>query len=325
MPTQDRRRPLPRRPVPHEGALPRSTNQSAPRLAHRSVPPIVSGRQLGDSAGVDGAEVLRAVRRREGLSQRALAARAGVAVSTLAAVEAGRRPPSIAVVTAVLAVAGLELAVDLPVPEVTAAGVAHLHRSLEQRLHLAVGGDGRPRHRAQPVAWTELQRLTAQHHVHLHGRTARAVWLHDEPAEPVEACASPRRAGASRPAATSCEAVEVVPPCERRVRRPVRVGVGHWQVSVDPPADLALDAVHAARRGALRAVARLLHEQAALDAAGRRTRAHRDPDHARERTEVFHTKRFHRLEMPPGHDTRSWRLDDDASLVAWLRRYDHPV
>jgi hypothetical protein len=96
-------------------------------------------------------------------------------------------------------------------------------------------------------------------------------------------------------------------------------------VVVDPPADLALDPEHALRRPDLRSVARALHAQAPRDEAGRRPRAHRDPDHQLERAQVFHTKRFAHLRMPDATDLRSWRLEDDATLVDWLRRHGYPV
>lgn len=269
---------------------------------------------------MDASEVLRAVRRREGWSQRVLAERSGVALSTVAAVEAGRRRPSLQVLCAVLATGGLELAVDVPVPEVPAATVAHLHRSLERRLHLAVGGGDRPQLRRPLPAWTQLQSLAAGGGVHLHGRAALAMWLAGQPVGALEVCAPARSARLQEH-----PALDVRPLCGRHGRSPVTVRVGHRRVRVDPPADLALDPECAPHRQALRAVARLLHQQAARDDAGRRTRAHADPDHERERLEVFHTKRFHQLPLPPADDARSWRLDDEASLRAWLRRHGHPV
>lgn len=124
---------------------------------------------------MDGAEVLRAVRRREGWDQRALAARSGVAASTIAAVEAGRRAPSLPVLTAVLAAAGLELTVDVVPPPLDEAVVQHLHRSLAARLHVACGGDGRPDLRRELPRWDTVQSLAARHAVHVHGRTALAL------------------------------------------------------------------------------------------------------------------------------------------------------
>lgn len=85
-----------------------------------------------------------------------------------------------------------------------------------------------------------------------------------------------------------------------------------------------MDPACADHRRALRAVAALLDEQAARDRAGRRTPAHREPRHLREESDVFHTKRLQRHPMPPAGDERSWRLDDDASLSAWLRQHGIP-
>lgn len=287
---------------------------------HRTARAVPRRRRPGEGRRVDASEVLRAVRRRQGWSQRVLAERTGIALSTVAAVEAGRRQPSLEVLNRVLAAGGLELAVDVPVLEVPPATAAHLHRSLEQRLHLAAGGDGHPRPRRPLPAWTQLQSLAVGGGVHLHGHTALAMWLAAQPVGPLEVCApaTPGRNGAHPD-------LDVRPACGRHVRSPVSVRVGHRRVRVDPPADLALDPEGASHRQALRAVARLLHAQAARDDAGRRTRAHADPEHERERLEVFHTKRFRQVPLPPADDTRSWRLEDDASLRAWLHRHGHPV
>lgn len=263
------------------------------------------------------------MRRRTGLSQRALAECADVSLTTIGAVEAGRRPPSLTVLAAVLRVAGLELAVDLPPAELGARQIGYLRRSMVRRLHHALGGSGNPRDGRPFPRWRQLVQLAQVGEVALHGEAALGVWLPAQvPPTAVEVCVQPWPGCALPDVPDLC----VVPACAAHVRAPVVIVFAPpWRVSVDPPADLALHPVHAAERAALRAVARVLHEQAARDEAGRRTRAHRDPDHEAERAHVFHTKRFGQRPMPDPTDTRSWRLDDEASLAEWLRRYGYPV
>jgi transcriptional regulator with XRE-family HTH domain len=270
---------------------------------------------------VDGSELFRVVRRRSGLSQRRLSVASGVALSTVSAVESGKQSPTLAVLRAVLDVAGLELSVDVPPPALDAGQRRHLHHSLVRRLHLALGGDGRPYGVPRLARWLQLSALVRVGAVHLHGELAVRVWL--PPAGPLDAaevCAGPSP-GARVPADT----LAVVPACVRVESASVVIPLGAGQVLVEPPAELALDPSLAAHRAALRAVARELHDDAARDEAGRRARAHRDPDHDAEREHVFHTKRFGRRPMPDATDVRSWRLEDDAGLHAWLRRHGYPV
>lgn len=257
-----------------------------------------------------------------------------MAASTIAAVEAGRRVPSFAIVTAVLAAADLELAIDTPVPSLDEATVRHLHLSLAARLHVACGGDGRPDRPPRPPrrpapVWEAVLQLAARHVVHLHGTTSRALWLPDTTGGPASACVHDRApAGDLRPVdglEVDPALVELRSGCDGHPPSPVTVRVGWWQVTAAPPGELALEPEHSEHRGRLRAVARRLHADSPVDAVGRRPRAHRDPEHSAEREEVFHTKRFAALPMPGRTDVRSWRLDDDASLVAWLRRQGYPA
>jgi transcriptional regulator with XRE-family HTH domain len=271
---------------------------------------------------MDAAEVFRAVRRRTALSQRGLAERAGVGLTTIAAVEAGTRTPTVAVLTAVLEVAGLELSVDVPPVELDEWQRTHLRLSLTQRLHVALGGDGRPQYGPALPRWQQLVGLAARGDVTLHAALARAMWLPSEgPVREAEVCAQ----AWSRGGLPDVPDVVVRPACGTHARAPVVVSVSPWRMRVDPPAELALDPRFAADRSALRAVARVLHREAARADAGRRARSHRDPAHEAERAHVFHTKRFGRLAMPDPRDTRAWRLHDDASLVQWLRGYGYPV
>ena len=271
---------------------------------------------------MDGAEVFRAVRRRGGLSQRALAHRSGVALSTVTGVEAGRQQPSTGVLAAVLGVVGLELSVDVPPPDLTDRERAYLRLSLVRRLHLALGGSGRPQYGPRLPRWQQLVDLARVSHVTLHGELALRLWLRgDAPVGAAEVCALP----VARTALPDVPDLRVHPACGDHASAPVVVSVSPWQLHADPPADLALRPAFAAQRHALRAAARVLHADAARDDAGRRTRAHRDPSHDAERVHVFHTKRFGQRPMPDATDVRAWRLDDHASLAEWLRSYGYPV
>lgn len=269
------------------------------------------------------AEVFRAVRRRQGWSQRELAARSGVTGRTIAAVESGARAPSLPVLRQVLAAADLELTLDRPPPAVDDRVRRYLRLSLARRLHRALGGDGVPcRSRAAVPVWDQLVRLAGCGTVVLHGEAALALWLPaTAPLTTVDVCF---RRVQPWPVPETPD-VTVREECHQHATAVVAVSVGSWALGVDPPADLALnlDAVH--ERPRLRAGARLLHDQAARDLAGRRARAHRDPAHAQEAHYVFRTKRCRNLRMPDETDRRGWRLGDDASLASWLLSYGYGV
>ena len=272
---------------------------------------------------VDAAEMLRAVRRRKGWSQRELAERSGVSARTVAAIESGQREPGLAVLRQILTTAGLELSLDAPPPSVDEPGQRHLQRSLSRRLHLALGGGGVP-HLSRPAgpAWRQLLHLAARGPVVLHGSLALAVWIPPEqPLTSGEVCF----ARSPQVVATATPDLRILDDCHGHAAAVVAVSVEAFVLGVDPPADLALDPAMSHERARLRAVARLLHMEAARDAASRRVRAHAEPRHRAERDQVFHTKRFGWRPMPDENDRRGWRLRDDASLAAWLARHGYPV
>lgn len=270
---------------------------------------------------MDCSRVLRALRRREGLSQRELARRSGVALSTIAAVEAGRRQPSLQVLASLLAVGGLQLSAELPPPEPDDAVVRHLRLSLVRRLMRLLDVRGNPWLPRTGGPWQELYGLAACGDVVLHGAAAVGMWLpRAGPLTTVEACVRPSGA-APRPDTPS---LTVLSACPAHVRAPVAVRLGHRVVGVDPPDHLALHPAYAPDRAMLRAVSVLLHRELPRDEAGRRTSAHRDPDHEAEQRHVRHTRRYGQRPMPDPHDTRSWRLEDSAGLTAWLRRFGYP-
>lgn len=271
---------------------------------------------------MDGSEVLRAVRRRQAWSQRELARRSGVSASTVAAIEAGQRQASLAVLDAVLAAAGLELAVNVAVPEVPPATRAWLGLSLTRRLYLAVGGSGMPPRRNRTPLWGQLLDLAGRGSVVLHADTAAAVWL--RPAAPLTSLDVCYRAQQTWPCPATPD-VRQIDACGKHAAAGVSILQDQWVLHVDPPADLALLPEHAGRQAELRAVARLLHQAAPQDLAARRPAAHKDADHLAEQNYVFHTKRYGHRPMPDSSDTRGWRVRDDASLAAWLLRHGYPA
>ena len=82
---------------------------------------------------MDAATLLRTARTRAGLTQRALAAAAGTSQSAVAAIESGRKQPTVATIERLLAAAGTEL-VPAGVEE---AAMLRRGRRLEDVLHLA--------------------------------------------------------------------------------------------------------------------------------------------------------------------------------------------
>lgn len=58
--------------------------------------------------------------------------------------------------------AGLELGVERPSPRPCPHVLRHLRLGLSARLHLVLGGSGRPRVRPAPPGWQELDVLAAR-------------------------------------------------------------------------------------------------------------------------------------------------------------------
>ncbi len=89
---------------------------------------------------MDVAATLREARRRAGLTQNALADRAGTSQATISAYERGIKQPSLTTFERLLAAAGARIAVEeMPVPVVvpTAARLARSGRILEDVIALA--------------------------------------------------------------------------------------------------------------------------------------------------------------------------------------------
>ena len=268
---------------------------------------------------MDGAEALRTARRRLGCSQRELARRAGVSASTVAAIESGGRTASLPTLAALLETAGLELTVDLRVPPVSPQGWEYLHLPLPTRVRVAFAGAGEP---AAPShrAWDQLLRLSAFGQVSLSAPLAVGVWLAGLDAPQVCEVMFTQLRSEAAPAMPDL----VVVPTAQTLSAAVDTGLGaRWPIQVSAPAELALDPACAEHRLALRAVARLLHEEPCLDESSRRVPAHRDPAHQAEALRIIHTKRWAH-QTPPGKTLRSWRLQDAPSMKAWLRSLDYP-
>lgn len=268
---------------------------------------------------VDASEIFRAVRRRQGWNQRQLAASTGAHPRTIAAVEAGSRRPSLALLEQVLSAAGLELAADLPAVGPPPEVLRYLTWSLTRRLRRSVGAVG-PSQTHGPL-WRQLRELAVRGDVVLHGDAAVALWLPPPgPLTRVQVCFRRRQPWELPPTPD----VDLLPSCAGHAAALVQVGLESWEIGDDPPAELALHPAHAARRLELRGVARVLHQKAAVDLGGRRVAAHKDAAHVAEQHYVFHTKAYGQRPMPDREDRRGWRLRDDASLSAWLARYGYP-
>ena len=90
--------------------------------------------------GHGGAAAISHARRRAGLTQTALAQRAGTSQATISAYESGRKEPSVATLSALLAAAGARLAVERaerPVLRLSESQLARAGRALQDVLALA--------------------------------------------------------------------------------------------------------------------------------------------------------------------------------------------
>lgn len=261
--------------------------------------------------------MVRDARRRVRLSQREMARRAGVSVATVTGIESGTQLPSLRVLQELLAVAGLELCVDRPVQPACRHVLRHLHRSLSIRLHLALGGSGRPWNHPLLAPWQQLGLLATSGRLFVTGELAVALWL------PGTGAVRERRVGfepRGRRFLPPTPELTVVPgPLPGDCTVTVPLGVG--SLVTPPPGALALRPEHAAVRRALRGVAAHLDQHAPRDPAGRRTPAHREPRREEEQWRLLFARRWNgRLRRPDPLDARGWRLDDEASFDQWIER-----
>ena len=266
--------------------------------------------------------MVRAARRRSGLSQRELARRARVSPTTVVAVEAGKQTPSLRVVSALLAAAGLELCVDLPTEPVCRHVRRHLTRSLTVRLHLALGGNGRPASRPVLPAWQQLRLLSRAGRVQADGPLAVALWL-----PPVEPLLLPTvvltredRSGPV-PKAPDLRVREVPSQAPGPVACSLGIALSPGVLMTPPPDELARAPQHAEVRRSLRSVAALLDERAARDRAGRRGPAHREPRRQQEEWRLLFARSWSPRLLPPDPaDARGWRLGDEVGMDDWIER-----
>lgn len=260
--------------------------------------------------------MVRTARRRAGLSQREMARRAQVSPATVVAVESGRQQPSLRVLQALLDVAGLEVTVDLPLEPLCRHVVLHLHRSLSARLHLALGGSGRPWHPPVLPAWQQLGRLATTGRLFVTGELATALWL------PGDAVARPRvgiqtTQAVALPETPDLEVQRAVVPDRCTVTVPLGVGA----LCTPPPSELALDPERAPVRRALRAVAAELEQSSPRDPSGRRSPVHREPRREEEVWRLLFARRWNASLRPPDRlDARGWRLDDEVGMRQWIER-----
>lgn len=279
--------------------------------------------------------VLRSARHLAGLSQRALAARAGVAASVVAEVESGGRPARWDLVVALLAACGLGLSLtELPA---AAAGegaaardaaaraelAAYLRLSTSARLYWSLGGRLSPLSSQGCPVWWELGLLARQAVVVLAPEAGRGVWLPEHAAPlPLPVLASAR----GQVQVQEQEHLRVVGPAPA-LRGTVPVGVlGGREVHVLPPLapSLSREPELAAR---MRLAAAVLLAGEAQDEQGRSRAAHRSAQVQHEHAWVMTRRRFAepRLRPPDVLDRRDWRVDGDASFRSWLRTRGYPI
>lgn len=255
--------------------------------------------------------LLRTARRHLGLSQRAFAERLGIPAGTLAAWEARRRTPSVAVLIRVLARAGLELALASAAAPEDAALVAHLRRPLTARLRLALGESPNLHLHPASARWQALARAALTGIVVLEEPVATAIWV---PAPPQRG-PIPLTVHQPRRELPELEGLRLTPtdepPPPQRIPITVRWAEEVW---VLPPAELLLQQQHA-----LRQAAKLLEQRAPVDDAGRRRPAHRDPDARSEQERAMWSRMPARAEVLGGRFSRAWRLDAPASAAQQLR------
>lgn len=282
---------------------------------------------------MDVAQEVRAARQGLGWSQRELAARAGVAASTVGAVEAGTHGTSAAVLQRLLGACGRRL-VSVPVAtDSTAVDVealrAHLRASLHARLRGALArafDDPAPVLHGLSTARAGSLRLV--------DNWAASLWVPDVPLEaPVVlraagTLADPASVAPASAPGRALPGCAVLPALQGPQPEPVRVPVSAagW-VGAGAPAALADDVCLRAWQPWLRTAVRLLDEEAGEDGGGRRGPVHRQPDELEEAHRLSRAVRYcgvPRPVRPDPLDGRAWRLDAPVGLPQWLAEQDLP-
>jgi transcriptional regulator with XRE-family HTH domain len=264
--------------------------------------------------------MLREARQSAGLSQRAVAALSGVSARTVSAAEAGEHEPSCRVLTSLLAACGLELTTiaSTPVAEPCRHLREHLRLPTTERFARAPVADGR---RDELLA--DLSALWSSDELVLEPAGSVPVW--------VPGAALPVPLVITVHQLPLAHRLHDLPPTTAIVLRattdPLPVGLVRMnvvrgiEVHVQHPAALACDPCSRRWRPALAAAARLLHEQAGTDDAGRRAPPHRQPDEDEEGRRLSTTLRYTgvvRPRRPSALDSRGFRTGAPVSLPQWL-------
>jgi DNA-binding XRE family transcriptional regulator len=237
---------------------------------------------------MDAAHAVRAARRRALLSQRELAAQAGVSLRTVAAIEAGRTSPSWRTMSALLAAVGLEPVLGPRLPGPCEHLARFLRYSTSERLYLSLGGTYQPARDRRLPAWVQLSRLArSRRPVLLEGLDAVGVWVPGVLSGPPLKVAVPAADGVDAEQLHGLRVRELASLPGGCVPAAVVGG----RVFVPSPELLALD-----------------------------------PDEGQERTRLMETKAYGNgpLQRPAGLSSRAWRLDAPVSLRQWMREHRYP-
>ncbi|MCU1600144.1 MAG: hypothetical protein JWO22_853 [Frankiales bacterium] len=287
--------------------------------ASRAAPPRPAAPTIN---GVEAGRLLRAARRQSGLSQRDLAALAGVSSSTVASAELHGANPSWCLVQQLLDAAGASLALGLPA-RLPRGAEGWLSASTSARLHWVLTGLWPHRADNASPAWIELRELAVHRVVVLSPELSIALWLPSrEVRQPSLTVATARNAlGHPLPDSPSWE----VTTGPVRSTGLVAVGVSRrWEVFAYPP-DAPVLHSDPVVSSALRAVADLLDSQMPRDAQGRRRAAHTDSRAQAELDWAWTRRRFGRLPLPDPLERRDWRLGGASSFREWLLLNHYPL
>lgn len=274
------------------------------------------------AATMDVGRLLRAARRQRGLSQRELAALAGVGRSTVASMENDGARPSWPLVMTLLGAMGLDVALALK-PTPPAGAEEWLAVSASARLHwVLTRRHGYRADNASP-AWTELRQLAVHRVVVLSPELSVALWLPDAIVGRPAATVVTDRNGQGTPLPeTPSWDVETGPIATEGL---VTVSVSdRWQVYAHAP-DAPVLHTDPAVSSSLRAVGDLLDSRMRKDVQGRRRAAHKDSRVLSEISWAATRRRFGTLPIPSALDRRDWRLGGAATFREWLLLHGYPM
>ncbi|MDP3712854.1 MAG: helix-turn-helix transcriptional regulator [Mycobacteriales bacterium] len=270
---------------------------------------------------MDVAEVVWQARVAAGLSQRALAAAAGMSRGTVGDIESGRRQAAWASVSRLLEACGLELAVAPPAPALDASTRRYLQMSTSDRLWSSLNGMDRDLNRRRLSdldVWVQLDRLTSRNTVSLAPRACVGVWLRHPAPVPLPVVVHRDRLPAGEWSALTVT-LDPAPPARHLI--PVGLHPQRRGVRVLTPVALALRPEVAEHAAQLRAVARHLHREEGFDRARRHRPAHRVSDPIREGWDVLQRHAYGTSNVEPSSTARrEWRASSSVSFSQWLTR-----